>query len=108
MYYTEEPQKKIAGMLSMHVDTMVPKLARSYQDVACQMNERKVNIYLCTNVNNLIKIARLHRICYIFQLVISEKIHFLTKTTDFFCFLIKILRCNFQRPQSIERNAFLL
>ena len=42
MYYTEEPQKKIAGMLSMHVDTMVPKLARSYQDVACQMNERKV------------------------------------------------------------------
>ena len=86
MYYTEEPQKKIAGMLSMHVDTMVPKLARSYQDVACQMNERKVNIYLCTNVNNLIKIARLHRICYIFQLVISEKIHFLTKTTDFFLF----------------------
>ena len=45
MYYTEEPQKKIAGMLSMHVDTMVPKLARSYQDVACQMNERKVCVY---------------------------------------------------------------
>ena len=42
MYYTEEPQRKVAGMLSMHVDTMVPKLARSYQDVACQMNERKV------------------------------------------------------------------
>ena len=47
MYYTEEPQKKIAGMLSMHVDTMVPKLARSYQDVACQMNERKVCMCKC-------------------------------------------------------------
>ena len=42
MYYTEEPQNKVAGMLSMHVDTMVPRLARSYQDVACQMSENKV------------------------------------------------------------------
>ena len=42
MYYTEKPQAKIAGMLSMHVDTMVPKMSRSYQDVACQIGENKV------------------------------------------------------------------
>ena len=42
MYYTEQPQKKLAGMLSMHVDTMVPKMSRSYQDVACQIGENKV------------------------------------------------------------------
>ena len=42
MYYTEQPQKKLAGMLTMHVDTMVPKMSRSYQDVACQIGENKV------------------------------------------------------------------
>jgi peptidylglycine monooxygenase len=42
VYYTRKPQRKVAGMLSMHVDTKVPKFARSYQDVACRIEENKV------------------------------------------------------------------
>lgn len=42
LYYTREPQKRLAGVLSMHVDTNVPRLARSFQDVACKIQENKV------------------------------------------------------------------
>ena len=42
LYYTREPQKRLAGVLSMHVDTNVPRMARSFQDVACKISENKV------------------------------------------------------------------
>ena len=42
MYYTREAQPRLAGVLSMHVDTFVPKFARSFQDVACRIEENKV------------------------------------------------------------------
>ena len=44
LYYTKERQKRLAGVLSMHVDTNVPRLARSFQDVACRIQENKVRV----------------------------------------------------------------
>ena len=42
VYYTKEKQERLAGVLSMHVDTNVPSFARSFQDVACKVSENKV------------------------------------------------------------------
>ena len=39
-------QNRLAGMLSMHVDTNVPSFARSFQDVACKVSENKVRKYI--------------------------------------------------------------
>jgi len=41
VYYTKVKQNRLAGMLSMHVDTNVPSFARSFQDVACKVSENK-------------------------------------------------------------------
>ena len=45
VYYTKEKQDRLAGVLSMHVDTNVPSFARSFQDVACKISENKVCTY---------------------------------------------------------------
>ncbi len=42
LYYTRKPQPKIAGVLSMHVNTRLAPLARSFQDAACRIEENKV------------------------------------------------------------------
>ncbi len=57
LYYTKKPQPKTAGMLSMHVNTNVPKLSRSYQDVACRIEEHKVNKTYQIYVNDLFLIV---------------------------------------------------
>ncbi len=45
LYYTRKPQPKIAGVLSMHVNTRLAPLARSFQDAACRIEENKVIFY---------------------------------------------------------------
>ena len=41
LYYTRTPQPKIAGMLSLHVNTRVPAMSRSFQEAACRIEENK-------------------------------------------------------------------
>ena len=58
MYYTREKQSRLAGVLSMHVDTNVPSFARSFQDVACRIEENKVIISLMALCSPAVSISR--------------------------------------------------
>lgn len=53
LYYTKEKPSRLAGVLSMHVDTNVPSMARSFQDVACRIEENKVRIHTDTKIRLL-------------------------------------------------------
>ena len=48
--YLPLQQNRLAGMLSMHVDTNVPSFARSFQDVACKVSENKVRRYILLKI----------------------------------------------------------
>ena len=43
LHYTTQSQPKIAGMISVHVQTNVPPLSRSFQDATCKLQENKVS-----------------------------------------------------------------
>ena len=46
IHYSTKAQRKIAGMISLHVKTNVPPLSRSFQDATCTLQEEKVmNIF---------------------------------------------------------------
>ena len=42
IHYSTKAQRKIVGMISLHVQTNLPPLSRSYQDVTCTLKEKKV------------------------------------------------------------------
>ena len=50
-------QNRLAGMLSMHVDTNVPSFARSFQDVACKVSENKVRIFIIKHIPKTLGIS---------------------------------------------------
>ena len=46
VWFTRVPRQHNAGVISLHVNTNVPPLSRSFQDVVCQLNEEKVSAHM--------------------------------------------------------------
>ena len=56
IHYSTKAQQKIVGMISLHVQTNLPPLSRSYQDVTCTLKEKKVFKIKPKKTNNRAKI----------------------------------------------------
>jgi len=57
IHYSTKAQRKIVGMISLHVQTNLPPLSRSYQDVTCTLKEKKVTKILinkCSSKNSYV------------------------------------------------------
>ena len=66
IHYSTKAQRKIVGMISLHVQTNLPPLSRSYQDVTCTLKEKKVTKILinkCSSKYECIKNNAKSRYC---------------------------------------------
>ena len=63
IHYSTKAQRKIVGMISLHVQTNLPPLSRSYQDVTCTLKEKKVTKILINKSYECIKNIAKFRNC---------------------------------------------